>query len=32
VRIVGQCWRADEVLATGALLESKTGGWKKPPV
>jgi amidase len=32
VQLVGQPWMEDKVLAAAAFLESKTGGWQKPPV
>ncbi len=32
VQIIGQPWMEDKVLAAAAFLETKTGGWKKPPV
>jgi len=32
VQIIGQPWAEDKVLAAAAFLESKTGGWKKPPI
>ncbi len=32
VQIVGQPWREDIVLAASEFLESKTGGWQKPPI
>ncbi len=32
VQVVGQPWREDVVLAVCQYLESKTGGWQKPPV
>ena len=32
VQIIGQPWCEDKVLAAAAFLESKTGGWQKPPV
>ncbi len=32
VQIIGQPWAEDKVLAAAAFLESKTGGWQKPPV
>ena len=32
VQIVGQPWREDMVLAACEFLESKTGGWQKPPM
>jgi amidase len=32
VQLIGQPWMEDKVLAAAAFLESKTGGWKKPPV
>jgi amidase len=32
VQIIGQPWAEDKVLAAAAFIESKTGGWKKPPV
>jgi amidase len=32
IQVVGQPWREDVVLAVSQYLESKTGGWQKPPV
>lgn len=32
IQVVGQPWRDDVVLAAMALIESKTGGWQKPPL
>ena len=32
IQIVGRPWREDVVLAAAALIESKTGGWQKPPL
>jgi len=32
VQVVGQPWREDVVLAACRYLESKSGGWQKPPV
>jgi len=32
VQVVGQPWREDIVLAAARYLESKTGGWQKPPI
>ncbi len=32
VQIIGQPWTEDKVLAAAAFVESKTGGWQKPPV
>jgi len=32
VQIIGQPWAEDKVLAAAAYLESKTGGWQKPPI
>ncbi|WP_414664162.1 amidase [Horticoccus sp. 23ND18S-11] len=32
VQIIGQPWTEDKVLAAAAFVESKTGGWRKPPV
>jgi len=32
IQVVGQPWREDVVLAVSQYLESKTGGWQRPPV
>jgi len=32
VQVVGQPWREDIVLAACEYLESKSGGWQKPPI
>lgn len=32
IQIVGQPWRDDHVLAALSYVESKTGGWQKPPI
>ena len=32
VQLIGQPWMEDKVLAAAAFLESKTGGWTRPPV
>jgi amidase len=32
VQVIGQPWRDDVVLAVCGYLESKTGGWQKPPI
>ena len=32
VQLIGQPWAEDKVLAAASYLESKTGGWQKPPV
>ena len=32
IQVVGQPWRDDVVLAVCGYLESKTGGWQKPPI
>lgn len=32
VQLIGQPWCEDKVLAAAAYLESKTGGWQKPPI
>ncbi|MBL9189043.1 MAG: amidase [Opitutaceae bacterium] len=32
VQLIGQPWMEDKVLAAAAYLETKTGGWQKPPV
>jgi len=32
VQVVGQPWRDDVVLAALAHVESRTGGWQKPPI
>ena len=32
MQFVGQPWRDDQVLAAMSYVESKTGGWQKPPI
>ena len=32
IQVVGQPWREDNVLAALSYIESKTGGWQKPPI
>jgi amidase len=32
VQVVGQPWRDDVVIAALSFLESKSGGWQKPPI
>jgi amidase len=32
VQVIGQPWAEDKVLAVCQYLESRTGGWKKPPI
>jgi amidase len=32
VQIIGQPWAEDKVLAAASFIESKTGGWQKPPI
>jgi amidase len=32
IQVVGQPWRDDVVIAALEFIESKTGGWVKPPV
>ncbi|MDB5988196.1 MAG: amidase [Nevskia sp.] len=32
VQVVGQPWRDDVVIAALSHIESKTGGWQKPPI
>lgn len=32
IQLVAQPWRDDVVFAAMALVESKTGGWQKPPI
>jgi amidase len=32
IQIVGRPWAEEVVLAAAAQLESKTGGWQKPPI
>ncbi|MDR3415106.1 MAG: amidase [Nevskia sp.] len=32
VQVVGQPWRDDIVIAALAYIESKSGGWQKPPI
>jgi amidase len=32
VQVVAQPWRDDLVIAALSLIESKTGGWQKPPI
>jgi amidase len=32
MQVVGQPWRDDQVLAALSHIESKTGGWQKPPI
>ena len=32
IQLIGQPWTEDKVLAAAAFLETKTGGWQKPPV
>jgi amidase len=32
VQIIGQPWAEDKVLAAAAYVESRTGGWHRPPI
>jgi len=32
IQVVGQPWRDDVVIAALGYIESKTGGWQKPPI
>lgn len=32
IQVVAQPWRDDVVISALALIESKTGGWQKPPI